>query len=447
MGVRVLTVAILLFPWPAWAQGVPQKLTLEEAFRIAKANNPAYLQVVNDVDVAAARERQGWGGFLPNVSTSLDFRGSHSRALSGTGDFGEVRLNPDYVESTSSSATQGISLSMTLFDGGSTLHTLRAARANTAAADARLRAAELLLRLDVGLAYYGLLQSEQALRVEEQLLESAREQLEMMRQRFEIGSARREEVLGAEASVAGQGRAVLHARGEVEKARFRLLQQLGVDLSAEVDAVDALPPIFDPTGLSAEALIADALAVNPRLAGREASLRAAELEARAARGRRWPTITASASYGRSIGRPDYGAFFELDPPNSNYGFGISASFPIFDRFQTSYALAQATAAVADAEAAVRAERLAVETEVRSALVDLKNAYRGVELAERALELSNERLELTQERYRTGTSVGFIELQNAIDQAARDERQAIQARFNFVTALITLESKVGREVRP
>jgi len=57
------------------------------------------------------------------------------------------------------------------------------------------------------------------------------------------------------------------------------------------------------------------------------------------------------------------------------------------------------------------------------------------------------LDLTQERYRTGTAVSFLQLQNAIDQAASAEQAAVQARFNFAAALVNLETKVGREVRP
>ena len=45
----------------------------------------------------------------------------------------------------------------------------------------------------------------------------------------------------------------------------------------------------------------------------------------------------------------------------------------------------------------------------------------------------------------GGAVSFVELQNAIDGAARAEREAIDARFAFVNARISLEAKVGKEV--
>ncbi len=85
--------------------------------------------------------------------------------------------------------------------------------------------------------------------------------------------------------------------------------------------------------------------------------------------------------------------------------------------------------------------------MRAALVDLRNAYRSLQLAERSLALSQERLELTQERYRTGGNVTFVDLQSAIDGAARAERDFIDAQFQYVSARINLESRVGREVGP
>lgn len=443
----VLLAGLLAGPVPARAQEVPARLTLEEALRIARASNPAFLQAAGGADVAAAQERQAWGQFLPSVSTSLSFRGAHSRALTGTGDFGEIKENPEYVETTNSNTSQGLALNLTLFDGAANLNTLRARRAGVRAADAGVAAAALQLRHDVSAAFYQALQAQRTLRVEEALLRSAVEQLEMTRQRFRIGSANREDVLGAEAFAASREQALLRARGEVEKARLRLLRQLGVSRAAGFEVVGDLPPVFDPAALDAEALVRAALASSPRALQREAELRAAELGAGAARGLRWPRITADFSYGRSVGRPEYDAFFELDPPNTGWSFGLQFSLPLFSRFQTSSQIAQAEAQAESARQSLRAERLTVETETRQALVDLTNAHRIVELADRALALSQERLELTQERYRTGTGVSFIELQSAIDQAAAAERQAIDARFGFVTALINLEAKVGREVRP
>ena len=431
----------------ARAQEVPARLTLEDALRIARTHNPAFRQATNAVEVAEAQERQRWGAMLPSLSASLGFSGSNSRSLTGRGQFDEVIVNPEFVEATSSHASQGVSLSMTLFDGGQTLNRLREGRAQTRATDAMVAAREVQLRADVALRFYGAMMQELNIRVEEELLASAREQYELTQRRFEIGAARREEILGAEVDLASQELQTERARSEARKARLQLLREMGVEREVDFSVVGEVPEPFDPGALLADALVEQALTSSPRMRESLATLEARKRNARAVRGARLPTINASTSLGRSIGHPDYGALFDFDPPNRSLSFNLSVSVPVFTRFQTSTAIVAADAQLDDAREQLRAERMALEVEVRSALIDLENAYRAVELAERALALSQERLELTLERYRIGGTVSFVELQNATEAAARSERQAIEARFSFVNALITLESKVGGEVRP
>jgi len=446
---RIVVVAAfsLLAASSARAQEVPERLSLEDALRIARANSPAYSQAVNQLESAAAQQRVGWGQLLPSLSTSLSFSASTARTLSAVDEFGQVLEEPDYITATSSQASQGIGLQMTLFDGFANVNRARAARAGMRAAEAAVDAAGLQLRQDVTTAYFRAVQADRQLEVARALLASAREQLAMTEQRFQIGSANREDVLGALATVARHERSVLQAEGAVEKMRLDLLRVMGVKGRTDFTLTDGLPEVFDPSVLDVDALVEAAMAASPRVAQREAEARRAELAASASRGTRLPSVSGSLSYGRGTSRGGYDALFELDPPNRSWGFSLNVTLPLFTRFQTSAQITQAAVDAANAREQLRAERLAVETEVRQALIDLVNAYRAVEIADRTLALSQERLALTQERYRTGTTVSFLQLQNAIDEAANAEQGAVQARFDFAAALVNLETKVGREVRP
>lgn len=445
---RIIVVAgvVLLAASSARAQEVPERLSLEDALRIARANSPAFSQAINGLQSAAAQQRQAWGQLLPNLTTSMSFSGNTRRTLRAEDEFGEIQER-EIVEVTTSSASQAVSLQMTLFDGFGNVNRARAGQAGMRAAEAQVDAAEFQLRQEVSIAYFRAVQAELQLEVERALLASAREQLAMTEQRFQIGSANREDVLGAQATVAARERAVLQAEGEVAKSRLELLRVMGVKGRTDFTLTDGFPAVFDPSVLDADALVQTAMVSSPRVAQREAELRRAELSASAARGARLPSVSGTFSYDRGTTLDGYDAFFVLDGPNSGWRFSLNVSLPLFTRFQTSAQIAQASVRAANAREQARAERLAVETEVRQAYVDLVNAYRAVELADRALALSQERLALTQERYRTGTSVSFLQLQSAIDQASSSEQQAVQARFSYVVALVNLETKVGREVRP
>lgn len=428
------------------AQQVPARLSLEDALRIARANNPAVKRATNELDVASAEERRALAAFLPSLNASVLFDGLKSRTLTGRGNFDEPIERPDFIEITSSAANQGVNLQMTLFDGGQTWRRLRASRSNTRAVDARVERAVQQLEADVTRRYYEAVRARQRIELEERLLASRRDQLEVTERQLRVVASGPVDVLGAQVDLAIQEQAVAQARGDAAKQMLLLAEALGIDGELAAELVDSLPPIFDPSDLDVEALVAAALESSPRIREAEAALAAARHSASAARAARFPMITASAGYGRSINRPDYDALFEFDPPNRSLRFSLNAQIPLFTRFQTTASIVQADVTRANAEETLRAERIAVEREVRSALIDLENAYRSVQLADRSAELSAARLEMAREQYRAGAR-NFTEIQAVADQAARAEREAMERRFAFVSALIDLELRVGRRVRP
>src|SRR5690606_8700906 len=135
------------------------------------------------------------------------------------------------------------------------------------------------------------------------------------RRRFEIGSARRDEVLGSEAQVAMQQQSLEEVRGAAEKSRLALLRQIGLEGAPAYEPVGQLPEAFDPSPLDVDALVEAALTASPRILERQAALEAGERAASAARGIRWPRITASLNANRGIGARDYEALFDFNPPN------------------------------------------------------------------------------------------------------------------------------------
>lgn len=437
----------VLAPGLLSAQDLPARLTLEDALLLARTYNPQYRQVLAERDVASAQRRQGIGALLPTLSASFGTGGYSSRTLSGVDNLGRILEEKEYVTSRRSTSDQGVSASLTLFDGGTNLNRMRESSLNAQSVEARIIAREMQMRADVATRYYAALQAEHAFRIEEQLLASARDQFTMTQRRFEIGSARREDLLGAEAQVANQEQQLEQARSNVRKMRLQLLRELGVEQSIDFQLVDETATIFDPSGIDEVGLLTAALRSSPRIIERETAVSSRRHGVSTARGARLPRITATGSYGRDVMAGEFGALFAMNPRNSSLGFRISASLPLFSGFQTSYNIANAELQLTNASEQLRTEKLALETEIRSSLIDLENAYRSHLHAERSLALSQERLELTEERYRSGGAVSFIDLQNAIDGAARAERQAIDARFAFVNALVTLEAKVGKEVRP
>lgn len=428
------------------AQQVPARLTLSDALSIARERNPEYRQALNQVNAAGAQVRAGFGRFLPNLSASMGWGLSSSRAVTGEDDYGEPKSLDVARDFKRSSASQTVSANVTLFDGFGNVNAYRASQANAAAVDA---AAELTLRRIEAEAirrFYEAMRTTRLIAVEERLLASAREQMTNTERLFRTVGARREDVLGAQTDVANQELQLARAVGDAEKARLDLKEQLGITEDVDFTVEGELPDVFDPAALDAGSLLTRAYAASPDIRRLEASADAAHLTATAARGERWPSISMGASFNRSMGLSSYNAVFEFNPQNRFFGLSLNVSFPIFRGFQTSAQIAQAEVAARNAEEAVRAGRLTVERTVRSAYIDLDNAHRALALAEQVAELSRERLQLARERYALA-ALQFTNLQQIINQANQAERQLVNARFDYARTVVTLEEAVGVEVRP
>jgi outer membrane protein len=437
----VIALALIAASASTAAAQTSGRVTLSDAQRIAREQNPAFQRTANDREVAESSIRSAWGAFMPSLSSSMGFNGSHSTTLTGQDDFGRAVELPEPRTFQSSSASQGISAGVTLFDGGASIRNLRAQRALYEGTEASIELAGLQLDAQVAREYYQALRAVRNIALEEQLLASAQDRLARTEELFRRAARNRGDVLGAREDVLSAEQNVARAKSEADRARLVLATTLGLEPTASISLDSIVPTAFDPANLNIDQLVNRAVSSNPAVVQREAAVRAAQLRRDAAKARRLPSIGASAGYSRSMSLSSYRAWGELNPQNSGYSFGVSVQLPLFSRFQTSDAVLQASAAEVDANHDLRAERLTAERDVRSAALELTNAYQSLQLAEERVGLARERETLALEQYRLG-AIDFTSLQNILDRTAQAERSVLDARFGFITARVNLEERLG-----
>jgi outer membrane protein len=428
----------------ALALALQQQLSIDDAVKSARTNNPAFQKTLNDVEVAEADVRQRWGGFLPSVSADMRFNGFNSSRVTGENDYGEPVQLPNAIDIKGSQAQQGVGLNMTLFDGGSVFRELRAARAVVHASNARIQSEALRLQGEVTRQYYRALRADKMIELEKQLLVSARERLERTEALLRVAGSSPVDLLGAREDVASQEQALARAEAEARKEVLMLQELMGVEGDVAYELTSVLPTPTNPNVLNVSDLVQRAVTNAPDVVAAQANARAADQQASAARAKRYPSIGVSAGYGRSMSLSSYDAMFELNPQNRAFNFGLTASLPLFNGFQTSSSIARADVVREDARQDTRQATLRAERQVRTAFIDMANAYKQLELAERKAALSRERLELAQEQYRNGATT-FTELQRLIDRTASAEREVVDARATYASSLSVLEQYVGGPV--
>jgi outer membrane protein len=427
-------------------ESAPDRLTLEDALALAQRNNPSYRRVIAQADASGANVRAGLGAMLPNLSAGLGFNGSSRTVFTGTDDFGRSVTLDQASTFQSSSSSQSLSSNVTLFDGFANLNNLRGARAGASAADASVDAESARLEAEIKRRFYQVLQSQRLIEIEQNLLDVRQRDFEATDRLFRVAARTQVDVLGAQVEVSRQEQALDAARGSALTNQLLLSQWIGLESATQFEAVGTVPEVFDPGDLDADALVSLVLRSNPRIRQAMANATQASFSATAAHGSRWPTISANASFGRSLQDQGYGGLFKLNPRDRGFNFGMNVTVPVFSRFQTNQTIAQADANKDAAEEDLRAARLELETMVRSNIIEVQNSYRAVQLADRSAQLARQRLAMAREQYQLG-SIDYTQLQQVVTQSAGAEREALSAQGRWASALVALEEVVGMPVRP
>jgi len=488
---RFLAAAVLALPASLGAQrpAVPAGLPLADALAIARDNNPAYRQVLNDRGPAGLTTRGAYTSlFLPSVTAS--------GGMGYTG-VGEQRFLTSSFSQSASSMSSYYSLSLNYDLSAQTLAAPGAARAEQRAVDSDVEGARRLLEFDVTTQYLTVLQATENERVAARQVDNNRESLRLAQARYGVGQVTLVDVRRAEVALGNSEVLHLRARASIEAEKLRLFERLGVQAPADraVQLTDTFP-VREPAWQLSE-LLTLAENQNPALRALRARERAAAYRTKAAWGSFGPSVSLSASwtgftqeltdldplirgqqtqfaaaYGSCTTNDEvrtaaglaplgcnqhvWGAQQEaqLRAANDQFPFGFTSqpfqarldiSLPLFTNFSRSRQLSQAKALEDDLSEAVRAQALSVVTRVSEAFLTLQTAHRAVQIQAQNRRAAEESLQLATERYRVGSGT-FFELNDAQLADITAQFDYVNSIYDYHKALALLEAAVGRSLR-
>ena len=483
-----------LAPVPVAAQQ-PLRLSLSEALELARDHNPAFLAAANDLGVADWDVRSAYASLLPSASVNggLGWQGTGQQLLGGNltlDDLG-VGNQPNFY---SSNYRLGLNYSLS----GSVLLAPSQAKAARGATGAQIDLARTNLQANVTQLYLDALRQQDGVGLTQQQLDRARFNLRLAQGQAEVGQATGVDVTQAEIQVGRAEVALLQARNAEQTSKLRLLQQLGVELSTNVELTTEFE-VASPEWNEAN-LLDQAVADNPALASRRHSREAARIGVRSARSAYLPTVNMSVGWSgftreassmdlavaqaqagtaaqfancqstndlysrladplpaldcsrftftdadreQLIAGNDVFPFsFVTSPPTAS----LSISLPIFQGLSRQRQIEQAQAQMNDAEYQLREQELALEADVRINLAQLETAFRSVELEQRNQSFADEQLRLARERYQAGI-IPFFELVEAETVKVQADRDLLSAIYAFHDSLTALEAVVGSPLRP
>jgi len=480
---------------PLAAQQTEPVLTLQEALRLARQNNPSFQAQKNDVEVADAAVREAYGSLLPGASASTSF----SYQASGTPRFGNFSGSDFGLTNTPAYYSSDYSIGLNYSLSGASLVAPGREKASRRAVEANLVAAEYALHADVTAKYLAVARAVDGVTLAQEELKRAEENLKLAAAKVSVGAAIPLEEKQAEVERGRARVALLQAENLVRTERLRLGQSIGVELPAGTQLTTRFD-VFDVRWTQDE-LVRNALDAHPNIRAARATEQASAAGVKMARSAYLPSMNFSvgvSGYAREAGSttslienargqmlgqqnecmrmnaisaglstplPGYPrdcSVYQFTPAMErellasndafpfNYtrqplGATLQFSLPIFAGFSRERQIEQARAASADARYQTRTEELRIRTEVATAYLNVITAEQSVELEDANRQLAAEQLELARERYRVGVAA-FLELQEAETIKARADRAYLNAVYAFHEGIAALEQAVGRNLR-
>jgi outer membrane protein len=431
-GTRALAVAAALavaLPAMAGAQDTTRTklppggvITLQDAIRIALAQNSQVRFARNSLLLDSLAIRQAKNAFLPNLSASSS---ASQDVANGSGG------NPF-------SASIGASSGVTLYNGGQNRNILRQARTNAAAGAADVVRTRQSLVFTVATDYLALITQQQLLRVQQENLTAQEQELRQLQEFVRRGTRPIGDLYQQQAAVASTRLAMVNARRGTEVAKVNLIQELVLDPRLEYSfatPVDSASAPADTTApplhvFNLDSLISVAFQQRVDLRAQALRVQAAQTEIAIAEGGRKPTVSGSAGYGTGYNSGSDKAFATQLDERRGGSVGVNVSVPIFDRGAVSIAKQRAQVQLENEVLAMRDLEQSVALDVRRAYLDYLSAgeqFAAATAQERAAALA---LQAAQTRYRVGLAT-LVEVTLARASLIQAQSSVVSARSSLI----------------
>jgi len=424
-----------LQPGMARAPDSARKISLAEAIQMAQQNSPEAIQAEGTERTSKAARVAAVGAILPSATLSA----GHVVQLGG----GLTRLNQNGEEITVAQKptnNTGLSLNMSLFDGGQHLYDLRTANYQIAAAAANRVAVKYNIALGVKQQYFAVLAAIESQDAADLQMAEAAEQFKSSVARVRAGAATRSDSLRGVIQIGNAQLAQITAASAKEAAEAALTRLVGSPVPVTADPAslqENMATLPDSAQLAVLAL------TGPAVQQAQANLDVAEESRKAAKATYLPSLSASYSRTGSGTDPQFG--FGSDPYTYSGRLSFQLSYPIFNNFQREQQVVVAKVAEVNAQSAFRDSQLAAVSTLTQNIGALRSASQRVAIQVASVAAAKEDLRVQQQRYNIGASV-LLDVITSQAALATAEQALIQARYDYRIARAQLEALVGRDLQ-
>jgi outer membrane protein len=368
---------------------------------------------------SAARERVGFDGGLSQGSQAVDC------AISSD-------ATNQHCYGTAHSL--GLNMSQTLWSFQS-FSQLKEANFQVAAAEASYQGAQQSLLLRVAQAYFGILSAADQLSTNIAEREAFNTLLNQAKSRETTGVGPHSDVAQAQAFYDATEQSVIDARNALDDANLALGQIVGQHIETVAPLRDDIP-LVSPDPESPDDWVSSARQDNFDVRTAQLNMEAASRDIGVQRGRGLPTISLTGSGSKITQDLVLGGNQTLDT------IGVSFTWPLFQGGAVASAVRQSRALYHQSQANYQSAQRDAERQTRAAFRGIVTGIQRIAASRRAVDSGKLAVEAMRRNVEFGTGTEF-ELLDAQNNYYTARRAYSQARYDYLTSVLTLKQQAGR----
>ncbi len=433
---------------PAAAWDISQRLTLQDAVRIALERNPEMLIAHEEMNELKGKITEVRSEAYPQVSLKGFGLRLRDPSILNSSSFDDVpeEFKEALVPRANNMFDFGVSVKQPIYNAGKVRTALDLAEESLGEREATSEAVRQQLIFKVYRAFNDLLLVQANQEVVEETYQQRLKHLEQARSRLANGVATEVDVLRSEVNVANMEPELIRAENRVRLARAALNGLIMEDLEAPTQIVGNLE--YKPwTAGNIEDIQKRTLEMRPELVAARRRVQQAELTIALANAENKLTVDLESQYGYTVRQPQ--KFFNND--FSRWNITLSFNLPLFDSGRKAGLTAQALARRRAAEQALAQLENNIRLEVKQSHDDMQSSAKAIAAAQLSVRQAERVFELMQANYQYGaaTTLDVVDSQTALALARNTEIGATY-EYEMAKARLRLASGspiLGLEVNP
>ena len=382
---------------------------------------------------------------LPDLSASAGQNFSFGRGLTAENT---------YSNTNTSSTSFSLGTTVPVFTGFKIPNQIKLNQLNLEAATADLEKAKNDIRLQVAEAYVQILYDMEIADVAHRQIEIDSAQVERLQAFVKNGKAAEAELSQQKATLASSRLTATQADNNTRLAILSLTQLLELPtpdgfsiVRPNISELSELSDYSRLSGLTPDAIYAEALGVKPEILSQQLKLKGMEHSIKIAKADNYPTLSLSGGLGTNYYTTSgfkSDAFGEQLKNNFSQYIGLNLNVPIFNRFQTRNNIRSARINQENQQLQLDNTKKTLYKEIQQVYYNALNAQTKEKSSEEAVQSSKDAFELMQAKYENGKAT-ITEFNESKNNYLKSESDLVQARYENLYQQALIEFYRGREL--